>query len=131
MKCTLLEKGTILITSRPHACETLDVDRIIEVVGFGKEEIRGFVEKSFSKDMKCAEECLQRLKEYPHLESLSYVPMNLVMIVNIFECGGMMPPSTLTELLQMFVVMILQRQVRKKFEGKQVCLTVATSEDCI
>ncbi|XP_065890993.1 uncharacterized protein [Dysidea avara] len=44
MKCTLLEKGTILITSRPHACETLDVDRIIEVVGFGKEEIRGFVE---------------------------------------------------------------------------------------
>jgi len=38
--CTLLEKTTIIITSRPHACEKLDVDRRIEVLGFGKEEIQ-------------------------------------------------------------------------------------------
>jgi len=28
-----------MITSRPHACERLDADRRVEVVGFGKKEI--------------------------------------------------------------------------------------------
>jgi len=33
-ECTLLEGATIMITSRPHACEKLNADRRIEVVGF-------------------------------------------------------------------------------------------------
>jgi len=61
-----------MITSRPHACEKLDVDRRIEVVGFGKEEIQEFVEKSFPNDMKSVNEFALQLKEYPYLESLSY-----------------------------------------------------------
>jgi len=40
------------------------------------------VEKAFPNDAKCVKEFSQQLKEYPHLESLSYVPMNLVMIVD-------------------------------------------------
>jgi len=67
-ECTLLEEATIVITSRPHACENLDAGRRVEVIGF--------VEKSFPGDPKCVEEFLQQLKEYPHLQSLSYVPMH-------------------------------------------------------
>ena len=72
-ECTLLEEATIMITSRPHACEKIDAGRKVEVVGFGKEEIQEFVEKSFTNDVKCVEEFLQQLKEHPHLESLSYM----------------------------------------------------------
>ena len=50
---TLLEKATIVITSRPHACEKLDGGRKVEVVEFGKDEIREFVEESFPNDAKC------------------------------------------------------------------------------
>ena len=35
-ECTLLEKATILITSRPHACEEIDAGRRIEIVRFWK-----------------------------------------------------------------------------------------------
>ena len=130
-ECTLLEEATIMITSRPHACEKLDAGRRIEVVGFGKEEIREFVEKSFPNDVKCVEEFSQQLKEYPHLESLSYVPMNLVMIVDIFECSEKKLPSTITQLYQLFIVMTLERQVRKENERKQVCSTVAVAANSV
>jgi len=69
-ECTLLEEATIMITSRTHACQKLVADRR---VGFGKEEIKEFVEKSFPNDVKCVEEFSQQLKKYCHLESLSYV----------------------------------------------------------
>ena len=124
-ECTLLEEAIIMITSRPHACEKLDVGRRVEVVGFGKEEIRKFVEKSFPNDVKCVEEFLQQLKEYPHLESLSYVPMNLKMIVEIFECSEKKLPSTITQLYQLFIVMTLQREVGKDNKRKQVYSTAA------
>jgi len=111
--CTILEEVTVLITSRPHACEKLDSGRRIEVVGFGEEEIREFVQKYFSNDPQCADEFLQQLKDYPYIYSLCYVPMNLVMIVDIFQVNRRRLPSTLTEVYQLFIVMTLQRQIKR------------------
>ena len=110
---TLLEKAKILITSRPHACEMLVVDRRIEVVGFGDKQISEFVESSFPDDVKSIEEFMKQLTEYPQLRSLCYVPLNLVMIVDIFRFSQKKLPSTLTELYRLFIVMILQREITK------------------
>ena len=112
-ECTILEEATIVITSRPHACEDLNADRKIEIIGFGTNEIKEFVEKSFP-NFNQSIELLQQLSEYPHLHSLCYIPMNLVMIVDIYRCNERKLPSTLTELYRFFVVRILQRQVKKK-----------------
>ena len=130
-ECTLLEEAIIMITSRPHACENLNTDRKIEVVGFGKDEIQEFVEKSFPNDVKCVEQFLQQLKEYPHLESLSYVPMNLVMIVDIFECSEKKLPSTITQLYQLFIVMTLQRQVKKENEAQKQVYSGVTAANSV
>ena len=125
--CTLLEEATILITSRPHACEEIDAGRRIEVVGFGNDEIREFAEKSFPNDIQSVGEFLRQLDEYPQLHSLCYIPMNLVMLVDIFHCNEKKLPSTLTELYQLFIVMTLKRQVKKENVAKKppVCSTVA------
>jgi len=130
-ECTMLEKATIMITSRPHACEKLDVGRRVEIVGFGNKEILEFVEKSFPNEAKCVEQFLQKLKKYPYIQSLSYIPINLVMIVDIFKCGDKKLPSTITQLYQLFIVMSILRQVRKENERKQVSSNVilANSED--
>ena len=112
-KNTLLEKAKILITSRPHACKNLVVDRRVEVVGFGDKEIREFVENSFPKDVESVEEFMRQLTEYPQLRSLCYVPLNLVMIVDIFKFCQKKLPSTLTELYQTFIVMMLHRELVK------------------
>ena len=124
---TILQKATILITSRPHACEDIDAGRRVEVVGFGKNEIREFAEKSFPNDTQSVEEFLRQLDEYPHLHSLCYIPMNLVMIVDIFQCSEKKLPSTLTELYRVFIVMTLKRQVEKESVTKKpaVCSSVA------
>jgi len=128
-ECTLLEEATIMITSRPHACENIDTDRRVEVVGFGKQEIQEFVKKSFPHDTKSFKEFSQQLKEYPHLESLSYLPMNLVMIVDIFQCGEKKLPSTITQLYQLFIAMTLQRQVKKEKGRKKEYAPVARTNN--
>ena len=126
-ECTVLEEATILITSRPHACEGIDAGRRVEVVGFGKDEIREFAENSFSKDIQTLEEFLKQLNEYPQLHSLCYVPMHLDMIVDIFQCSEKKLPSTLTELYQVFIVKTLNEQVKKENVAKKpaVCSSVA------
>ena len=110
---TYLEKAKILITSRPNACENLVSSRTVEVVGFGDREIREFVENSFPNDVESVEEFMRQLTEYPQLHSLCYVALNLVMIIDIFRFSKNKLPSTLTELYRLFIVMILQREVKK------------------
>ena len=117
---TLLEKATLLITARPYACEKLVVDRRIEVVGFGDKEIREFVENSFPNDVESVEEFMRQLTEYPQLHSLCYVPLNLVMIINIFRFSKKKLSSRLTELYRLFIVMILQREVVKGCSVKKL-----------
>ena len=115
-KCTILEKAVIVITSRPHACKNLNVDRQIEVVGFGIDEIKEFTTKLLHDSKYTISEFLEQFYGYPHLKSLCYVPLNLVMILDIFQHNQGKLPTTLTELYKFFIVMILQRQFLKNDE---------------
>ena len=130
--CTVLEKSTILMTSRPHACDELNTDRNIEVIGFGVEQVEEFIKRSFLNDEQSARELLQQLNDYPHIKSLCYVPLNLVMITDIFRCSpNKKLPSKLTELYKLFLVMNLERhskKVDKKYISSGVSLTAANSE---
>ena len=114
-ECTVLEEATVMITSRPHACDKLNADRCIEVIGFGGNEVKEFISKSFPNDEHSVSKLLKQLNDYPHLKSLSYVPLNLLMLVDIFQCQQNKElPSTLTELYKLFIVMILQREIVKE-----------------
>ena len=124
-ECSKLEEATIIITSRPHACEGIDAGRRVEVVGFGKDEIKEFVENTFPNDIQSSEDFLRQLDEYPQLHSLCYIPLNLVILVDVFNCSEKKLPSTLTELYQVFIVMTMKRQVKK--EKKPVSSTVAAA----
>jgi len=121
-ECSILEQAIILITSRPHACSNINAGRTVEIVGFGNSEIKQFAENSFTK-LQTAEEFLLQLNAYPHICSLCYIPMNLVMIVDIFQVNKKLP-STLTELYRLFIVMILQRQFDKQNGNKPLCSSV-------
>ena len=108
MKCYIFEEATILITSRPHACTKVVVDRKIEVIGFGEAEIEEFAKESLGDGAEF-KNFLCQLKDRPYLLSLCYVPLSLVMIVDIFKSEQSTLPSTLTKLYQYFIVMILRR----------------------
>ena len=130
--CTVLEESTILITSRPHACSKLNAERQVEVIGFGADQIEEFIKKSFFNDEHSIRELLRQLNDYLHIKSLCYVPLNLVMITDIFQCSqNKKLPSTITELYRLFLVMALQREVEKDNKNivcPKVSLTAANSE---
>ena len=126
--CTVLEESTILITSRPHACDKLNADRQVEVIGFGTDEIEEFIKKSFPNNEHSVSELLQQLNDYLHFKSLCYIPLNLVMITDIFRCSqNKRLPSTATQLYKLFVVMILQREAGKEDKN---CSGVSLTADC-
>ena len=126
-----MEEAIIIITSRPHACVGIDAGRRIEVVGFGKDEIREFVEHSFPNDAQSSEDFLRQLNDYPQLHSLCYIPLNLVIILRVYNHDSEKRlPSTLTELYQAFIVMTMNREVKKEnVKNKPVCsgLTVTAA----
>ena len=117
---TLLVKATILITSRPHACQQLNANRKIEVVGFDKNQIKEFITETLSDDVKSVEIFLQQLHDYPCILDLCYVPMSLVMVTQIFLYRQKSLPSSLTELYKLFVVMILCREKKKNICMKEL-----------
>ncbi|XP_065887218.1 protein NLRC3-like isoform X2 [Dysidea avara] len=124
-ECTLLELATILITSRPHACKNVDAGRTVEIIGFGHNEIKQFSEKSFL-DTQTVKEFELQLKEFPHIHSLCYTPMNLVMIIRIFQAKKKLP-STVTELYKLFLIMTLQRERKGKNPYELVLVEEAPS----
>ena len=128
-ECSKLEEATIIITSRPHACEDIDAGRRVEVVGFGKDEIKDFVENTFPNDVQFSEDFLRQLDEYPQLHSLCYIPLNLVILVDVFNCSEKKLPSTLTELYQVFIVMTMKRQVKKERKPVSSTVAVAAADD--
>ena len=122
-ECNKLEEAIIIITSRPHACEDIDAGRRIEVVGFGKDEIREFVEHSFPNDVQSSVDFLRQLNDYPQLHSLCYIPLNLVIILRVYNHNSEKKlPSTLTELYRAFIVMTMNREIKKEsVKNKPVC----------
>ena len=117
---------TILITSRPHACQAVNANRTIEVVGFTEEKIKQYVKNVFPNDTEAVDLFTQQLETHPHISALCYVPLSLKMILEIFQYKEMSLPSTLTELYHLFLVMTLQREQKKKIE-KQLVPSAAAS----
>ena len=121
--CNKLQEARVIITSRPHACKDINAGRRIEVVGFGKDEIREFVGNSFPDDIQSSEDFLRQLNDYPQLHSLCYIPLNLVIILRVYNHNSEKKlPSTLTDLYQAFIVMTMNREVKKEnVKNKPVC----------
>ena len=113
--CTALEKAKILITSRPHSytANNLNVDRQLEVVGFSTDKIEGFMFMSFPNDMNAASELLHQLNSYQHIKSMCCIPLNLVIITEIFKINQNTLPSTLKRIYELLLVMLLTRQCHK------------------
>ena len=132
-ECTVFKKATIVITSRPYACKEINAGRRIEIVGFGNKEIGEFVRKNLSNDEQSFKEFLQQLNEFPQIQSLCYIPINLVMILNIFNCSQNKLPSTLTELYRISIIINLQREFKKCKEKNpaKVTATAVSDEECL
>ena len=103
-----LPKATVLITSRPSATKFLhgifkaNIDQHIEILGFTTADVQSYV-KSVIEDQQLHTEFTQYLKCYPHIRGLMYVPLNAVIVSEIYKTTKLdksqeFVPTTLTEL---------------------------------
>ena len=103
-----LPEATVLITSRPSATQFLcrqfkkSIDQHIEILGFTTADVQSYVQ-SVIKDQQLHTEFTQYLKCYPHIRGLMYVPLNAVIVTEIYKTTKLdksqeFVPTTLTEL---------------------------------
>ena len=103
-----LPEVTVLITSRPYATEFLQekfkeqISQHIEILGFTKADVQSFIQSAV-KDQKLRDEFSQYLTCYPHIRGLMYVPLNAVIVTEIYKTAKLdksqeFVPTTLTEL---------------------------------
>ena len=106
-------RSIVVVTSRPNA--TLDLhklfDRRIEILGFSHEERDKLISLSFSQCPNKKMELEKYFNQYPIIGSLCYIPLNLSIVLYLFDQGNL--PETLTEMNELFVIHTIYRHMEK------------------
>ena len=99
-----LPKASLVVTSRPTLASELYclVDRRVEVLGFGEEQVESYVRQRFpgtdeGLPRASASKVLEFLDKHPHIKALAHIPLTLTIICCVFSDADTVP-ETLTEL---------------------------------
>ena len=123
-----LPHATILITSRPSATAYLrgefrkQISQHIEILGFTKHDITSYVH-DVMEDEQLSRDFLQYLKCYPYIRGMMYVPLNAVIVTEVYKSSQQSPekfiPTTMTELYTALTQSILLRYLHSHSEYGQ------------
>ena len=115
----LLPLATVIVTSRPWATNNFVwryrqcISQHIEIVGFTRENIDTYVTQAFPEETERSA-FQQYLKRYPYIRSVMYIPLNCVIVVEVFRESGSVEnaPKTLTQLYTELVKTALLRYLK-------------------
>ena len=109
----VLHNVRVVVTSRPSASACLHrcVHRRIEVLGFEKSSKEEYVDNA----LKDTPECLHKLKvhfqQYPNIDALCYIPLNMAIIVYLCLLGSL--PPTATKMYESFILHTIFRHLKR------------------
>ncbi len=130
----LLPLISILVTSRPSASAPLHklkcVHRLIEIVGFNKENIEQYIQSEFSDSKEKSSSLIEELENNPLIQSVCSVPLNCAIVCHLWHTLNQSLPTTLTELYTQIVLNIIYRNISKNFPECDIGLSL-TSFDSI
>ena len=123
-----LPNATILITSRPSATESLhwefreQISQHIEILGFTKDDIISYVHHVIQEE-HVRQDFLQYLKCYPYIRGMMYVPLNAVIVTEVYKTSQHGPdefiPTTMTELYTALTRSLLLRYLLSHSEYRE------------
>ena len=122
----ILPQSSFVVTTRPISAESLYhcVDRRVEISGFREKEVEEYITEYFtSSNPSAGRQLLSTLSLRPHIKTLCYVPLLLLMICYIVSLGGDSAelPRTLHELFEVLIILTvnhnLERAGRKERAG--------------
>ena len=125
-----LRQSTVIVASRPAATAKWrsNADKIIEVLGFLKEQILEYFDNyPFSKKLKSA-----KLKKYllshPNIAHMCYLPIHAAMVAHLYEVTGKVP-RTETKIYKQFTHQTLTRSLSKKVDLEKIDVTNLSGND--
>ena len=119
-ECYLL---SVIVTSRPSASPPLRklpcIDRLVEVHGFSKENIKEFIQCEFANDRAQGCGLLKQLEGNPLIESVCSVPLNCAIVCHLWHHLKGALPTTMSELYTEIILNVILRNIQKipKYES--------------
>ena len=111
----ILQKATVVVTSRPNATSKLlnVVHKRVEILGFAEEQRNDYIKASLKKAKR------KKLEEYlnlnPIINSLCYVPLHLAILLYLFQENSL--PETLTEMNRLFILHTVYHHLKNDLPG--------------
>ena len=125
-----LEQSTVIVASRPAATAMWrsNAYKIIEVLGFLKEQILEYFDGyPFSEELKSAE-LREYLLSHPNIAHMCYLPIHAARVAYLYEVTGEIP-RTETEIYEHFTRFTLTRSLSKKIKIDKIDVTNLSGND--
>ena len=115
---------SVIVTSRPSASASLHrlsyIDRLVEVQGFSRENIKEYINYEFTNNQRKATSLLEQLEYNPLVESVCSVPLNCAIVCHLWRTLEEALPTTMTELYTKIILNVILRNIQKKDEFKHI-----------
>lgn len=120
----VLTKCLLVVTSRPSASLGLrnKCDCRVEIVGFTEEDRLDYIESALDTlDESIKNERIEFLQYYlysnPSINALCYIPLNMTILLCLYEEGTKELPKTQTEMYRKFVELTIIRSLQRLDNG--------------
>jgi len=113
IRCEILSKCGIVITSRSFACGSLcsQADRRMEILGFTGNDRQEYIQKALENKPDDIARLKQYLESHPTVDSLCYIPLNMTILLHLFTENDL--PQSRTELYEKFVNLTITLHIEK------------------
>ena len=114
LKRQVLPLCGLVVSSRPHASEHLRKQATIrvDILGFTETEREHYIKQALPDQPHKIEELTQYLHQQPSVDSICFIPFNMVILLYLFKLGISLPKNS-TELYHHFICSTISRYLSK------------------
>ena len=114
LKRQVLPLCGLVVSSRPHASEHLREQATIrvDILGFTETEREHYIKQALPDQPHKIEELTQYLHQQPSLDSICFIPFNMVVLLYLYKLGIALPKNS-TELYHHFICSTICRHLSK------------------
>ena len=104
----------LVVSSRPHASEHLREQATIrvDILGFTETEREHYIKQALPDQPNKIKELTQYLHQQPSVDSICFIPFNMVILLYLFKLGISLPKNS-TELYRHFICFTVCRHLSK------------------
>ena len=104
----------LVVSSRPHASQHLHKQATIrvDILGFTENEREHYIKQALLDKPHKVKELTQYLYQRPSVDSLCFIPFNMVILLYLYKQGFPLPNNT-TELYHHFILFTINRHLSK------------------